>query len=507
MTSLLTRPLVAAPERAALPTRPRRRGWLAPVIIGAIGFLLSFIGSWIPSVWYDEAATITSATRSWGQLWSEIHTVDAVHGVYYAFMHVVFDAFGYSPLVLRLPSSIAVGATAAIIVILVRRVNRPQLAVVAGLLFCIIPRVTWMGGEGRSYAISALLAASLTLVLSHAIESRQRRWWLLYGGLVLVSCAIFVYLALVVLAHGIGLAIAVRRGHSRGRAGLWFLGSVAAAGILLSPLLALVRGERNQISWIAPISKQTVQQVYLTQWFWGTDLFPAIAWVLMAVGTVALLRRRSGSLAMLVLPALIVPTGLLIAISALWEPLYSPRYLSMCTPFVAIAMAAGLDLARRRWVAAIVLVVLAGIALPHVVTVQRAPEAKKESSWSQVADLITRERAADGAATRTAIIYGPVRHHATATTRVIEYAYPTAFAGTTDVTLKTPAAESGALWETHRSLAASVDRLAGSNVAYLITSVKQDRRPSTIATLTPLGWHLDHSWRLTDVNVLRFVRS
>ena len=96
--------LQLAPQRIHVSRRAA-----APVAVGFFAFLLCLIAITVPSVWYDEAATVSSATRSWTQLWAEVHTVDAVHALYYAGMHLVFDVFGYSPLTLRLPSAIAIG--------------------------------------------------------------------------------------------------------------------------------------------------------------------------------------------------------------------------------------------------------------------------------------------------------------------------------------------------------------------------------------------------------------
>ena len=41
--------------------------------IGALAVVATAAFSWVPSIWYDEAATVTSATRSWPQLWAELH--------------------------------------------------------------------------------------------------------------------------------------------------------------------------------------------------------------------------------------------------------------------------------------------------------------------------------------------------------------------------------------------------------------------------------------------------
>ena len=170
-----------------------RPAWVAPALVGVFALTVSLPGLDTPSVWYDEVATISGSTRTFSQLWQLLGSVDAVHGVYYALMQVVFELLGYSPFTLRLPSAVAVAITAAIVVLLGRRIDGPLLGIVGGIVFAILPRVTWMAGEGRSYALSAMLAAILTLVLFRAIAAGSRRWWLLYAFVLTVQAVHFVY--------------------------------------------------------------------------------------------------------------------------------------------------------------------------------------------------------------------------------------------------------------------------------------------------------------------------
>ncbi|MET4783376.1 hypothetical protein [Glaciihabitans sp. UYNi722] len=47
-------------------------------------------------------------------------------------------------------------------------------------------------------------------------------------------------------------------------------------------------------------------------------------------------------------------------------------------------------------------------------------------------------------------------------------------------------------------------RLAGVGVVWLVTSDKQDWRPSITQKLGALGYALDGEWSFTGVNVLRY---
>jgi mannosyltransferase len=352
MSTLLTRPAALAVAPGAI-RRPRQK-LVAPITLGTLAFLVTVAGNWIPSLWNDEVATVTSATRTWGQLFAEVQHVDAVHAVYYSFMHVWFDLVGYSPFTLRLPSAIAIGASAALLVVVVRMIADARLAITSALIFAVIPRVAWAGGEGRSYAISALLAVTITLLLVVALRRDRARWWILYGAATLLASTVFIYLALLVLAHGVSvfalrnraLSPAAALGPRRHPLRHWVI-AAATIAIVSLPFARLVMGEGSQVSWIPRISFATIESVALTQWFWKSPGFAVIAWTLIATAIVILLaRRRRNILAAVILPAVFIPTAALVIVSAIYDPLYTPRYVTMCTPFVAVAMAVPLGLLR-----------------------------------------------------------------------------------------------------------------------------------------------------------------
>ena len=483
-------------ERRALVVRHRA---LAPIAIGLLAFLVSAVGIGTPSIWYDEAATVSSATRTLPQLWLELGNVDAVHGLYYFFLHGLFQVFGYSPIVLRMPSALAIGAAAALVVLLGRRLGSPRFAVLAGLIFAFLPRATWAGSEGRSYALTALVAVTVTLVLVIAVRDGRRRWWILYATLAVVGCVLFVYLALILVAHAITMLIARPLGMRR-----WMF-SIAAAGLVIVPFGLAVVGQSGQLSWLKPIGPATLGQVLRDQWFYTSDAWAWLGWAGLVVGAVLLVRRSRGfSSAVILLPALVVPTVALLAVTQLYTPIYTPRYVTMCLPFVALVLAAALDRVRSRAILAVA-VALAVVLGTQQAIEQRMPDAKEFSSWSAVADYIAAQRAEHPAAA-VGVLYGTVAHHPTTTTRVIEYSYPAAFAGTVDITLQTPAAETGQLWETTSPLPDSLARTTGLDTIYLVTSTARDPRPATTQALASVGWRLESTKVIGLIDVLEYTR-
>ena len=348
-----------------------------------------------------------------------------------------------------------------------------------------------------------------------------------------VATTLVLYASLVVLAHGVTVvctALAARRVGAPGPSGWaalrgWLAASVTA-GLVLLPFAGEVVSQAGQVSWIKEIGARTFDDIVVVQWFLFNPAFAAFGWVLILGGLGVLVRqswqrrstsatavagpetttvRGATSLLALVLPWLVVPTLALIVLSLVMTPVFSPRYLAFAAPAAAILMAIAVSALPRHWLRVTAVLACVALTAPGYVA-QRLPEAKQQSSWNEVADLIAAERALEPAGRGEAIIYGPVRQHPSATTRVIAYSYPDAFAGLLDVKLKTPAAETGQLWETRYPLDEVTDRFTGMDTVWLVTSNKQDWRPSVTAKLAVLGYDLNTEWNLTGVNVLRFQK-
>ncbi|MGO9099068.1 MAG: hypothetical protein ACLP9Y_06355, partial [Mycobacterium sp.] len=130
---------------AASVSRPRRRGRLLDPL--AIAVLASLVGGAVasrPSLWFDESATISaSASRSLPDLWRMLGHIDAVHGLFYLLMHGWFALVPPTEFWSRVPSCLAVGGAAAGVVVFGKQFLPRTTAVCAGIVFAILPRVTW----------------------------------------------------------------------------------------------------------------------------------------------------------------------------------------------------------------------------------------------------------------------------------------------------------------------------------------------------------------------------
>lgn len=519
-----TTTLAAARETA--PQRTARTGRLDAVLVGLVATIVGGALLWVPSVWYDEAATVVAATRSWSELWRTVQTVDIVHLAWYALMHVWFDLVGYSPTTLRLPSAVLTGVAAGLTVVLGRRLVDRRTGIVAGLLLAVLPRTTLVATEGRSFALSTMLAVILTLVLLGALDRTLRRvptrtsgrvralapWWAGYALLAVASTWSFLYLALLLAAHAVTvLLVVLREGRSRDslEALACFVGTGVVAAAATLPVALASERQSGQVSWIDAPSLATVRQFFVTQWSIGNEPFAWLMWAAAIAGVVVAVRTgrrgRLGGLLRTTLPWLLVPTLTLLALSLVLDPLWSPRYQTFSAPALALLMAVGVTALPWRAAVAGVVVVAAALSAPTWVE-QRQPTAKDVSAWDQVADIVAAERATEPEGTREGIVYGPVRRHPSATSRIIEYTYPDAFRGLDDLTLETPAAETGGLWEEQYDLEEVLDRVDDLDSVWLVTSDRQDWRPRVTELLASKGFTLDDQWQVPRTNVLLYRR-
>jgi Predicted membrane protein len=479
--------------------------------VGLGASLVSAVGYWNPSLWTDEAATISDATRTLPQLWTLIHHIDAVHALYYLFMHFWTAVFGIAPWSIRLPSILAVGMAAAGMVVLGRLVATPRLGLYAGAVFALLPRVTWAGGEARSSAAAGMVAVWLTVVLVRAAQ-RGRAWWALYAALAAFGVLLFLFLALVVVAQGITIAWEFR---GRCRQTLRWALAAGAAGVALVPFLLLALPQSGQIIVGKNSLVGTSANVLIDQPFLGSIptrghdfvLDPPYNWGIAAMvvsgmcwlfAAWALLRYRGSArsepgigLIKLAVPSLLVPTAVILLYSLVKSPIYHPRYFIISAPAMSLLLAAGLSTLAGRRTAFVALAGVVTLALP-IYSMQRGVYAKA-SDWKQVAQIID-QRALPG----DVVVYGKLADKQSQTTRQIEIAYRGRLSQLRDITLRRTGIERNDPWPSSRPLSAVVHTVDGAPRVWLIV----DPAPGFAAlidgyrhTLAVAGYRVTWSWR------------
>ena len=456
--------------------------WTAPAGIGLLAFVVAFVGSWVPSFWDDEIATISAAGRSPAELVELLRSVDAVHGFYYFLMHAWTTVFGFSEVAMRMPSALAVGFACVGTVLIGRRLGSESVGIAAGLVLAVLPRMVWAGTEARQSAFTALLAVALTLLLVRAWETNRTIDWVLYGVCAVAGVCMFMFFALAVASHALAAIILRKRP-------LAMLVTCAAAGAAVLPFLLFATTQKAQVEWIQNRSLlQNLTIAAVKQFFYGDDrptgnlppewilgfvLVLGVTEVLLVVWGLWSVRRIAAyrPLVVLSLAGVALPMFGLLLVSVVAQPVYVARYLTFTAPLFALLVGLGLDRLRpgslsgrfdpkghpstgRPWLlaAAAALVVLSSLV----------PQLTIKSLVNEPAD--TERQMAEFIAAQTPRPAGAV--YAYPELRDMALAYPEDFRLVTDLSLAETPADSGTLWG--KNAAVTAERLRGRGDVWFV---------------------------------------
>jgi mannosyltransferase len=510
------------------------RPWLLAVLMGALASVVGFAGSWRVSMWIDEGYTLSVATRSVHDVWRMVHTIDIVHALYNVILHPWLQIVGVSAASVRLPSTLAVGVAGAGVVVLTRRLAGTHAAIAAGLVFAVLPRVTSIGMEGRSYATTTAVAVWMTVLFVSLIRRPALAKYIGYAVLGAFAISLNIFLVLLLGAHGVALLIDRRFQLSRI---FWsWLAAAIAALVGGMPVLLVAMSQAGQIGPTRLSLLGYARSALVNQWFLGETptifvsggtitgsadahdwwkpasvLLAAVCWL---IGAYAVLRRdpagdapagRPGFRPVL-LSWIIIPTAALIGYALVGSPIYNPRYLSFGAPAVTALVGIGLVRLRwgwPRWVAAALILVL---AVP-VYASQRTPYAKGGADWMQVSQFVAEHRG-PGDAVYFAPRQPPTGNVIRLTSRTAAILYPAAYAGMVDLTLVSTPAQSGDLLGVSRMLTASADELDGITSVFVVR--RRDYPAASVASDTAVlaraGFRPGPSWQGPIDNVTQFVR-
>lgn len=496
-------------ERINAPGRRRSAanapGWAIASALGAIGFVASVVGSGIPSLWGDEAASVLSAERPLPSLFPMLGRVDAVHGTYYLFLHFWVGAFGTSPTAVRFPSAIAAGLIVAGVFVLATTLATRRLGILSSLICAFLPRTLIMGGEARSYAMSTALAVWLTILLVTLVRRRDTRRlvWLGYGLGLAIGLYLFLYLALLVPVHTVYVLFRSRHPLTRRR---WVQGTLFAA-ILAVPIIWYGYQERQQIAFLKHRHYVTLPNILVDEWFGGpSGWFAVVAWGLILVALIAVIRlawrrRWVSSLALLALAWLVLPTVLLLAMNAV-SPTYSIRYLSQSDPAAAILIGMGILALRRRWLVVAAMVLVFAVALPFDVAA-RAPTAYNGSDWAEVSQYVhTVARPGE------AVVFDNSTRPSLRP-RLALRMYPDDWARLVDVELTTAYYDTSWLWDRTAALETVAPRLDTISSA-LVVDLKNStdyHAHADLYTLENLGFTLRHTHVIDNTVIYQLTRD
>jgi mannosyltransferase len=499
----------------------QRRGAFDPLVVGVLAAAISLAGAARPSFWYDEAATISASySRSLGQLWQMLGNVDAVHGLYYLFMHGWFQVFPPTEFWARAPSGLAVGGAAAGVVVLGGQFSSRTVALASGVLCGVLPRTTWAGIEARPYALSMMAAVWITVLFVVAARRNSAWSWLSYGIAMAISIVLDAYLVLVVLAHLVFIAVFERTRKTL----LRFAITSAVAVCALAPFLAAAAGQTHQISWVPPIEHRTIEDVAVQQYFERSPPFALLSALVVAAAIVlwlsrsARLARGDRQLLTIAVAWLVIPTALIVIWSALVHPIYTPRYLAFTAPAMALILGVcTAAVAAKPWAATALVTLLAVAATPNYIRAQRNPYAKYGMDYSQVADLITAKAApGDCLLVNDTVTFMP------APMRPLMAARPDAYRKLVDLTLWRRATDRRDVFDTNLIPEVVAQPLSHCGVVWIITQADpavpaheqgSALPPGPVYGPTPafavprdLGFRLAERWQFNLVQVIKAER-
>ncbi len=492
-------------------------GWWAPIGLGLLGVLVSAWGSWIPSLWGDEATSSVSARRSFGSLLMMAQHVDAVHSTYYALMHLWVDVFGFSAFALRFPSAIAAGVAVAGVFVLVRwSGGSVRFATLAAVLCAIVPRITYAGEEARSFAMTAAVATWILVVVTGTLSGRirQRIGWTLTAVLMAVGAYLFMYTLLTELAIVAMISVAPnRRAHRRA----WTI-STAATALAVVPVVAAGWLERAQIAYLNTKVTTDPHSLLVGVWFWDTQV-AVVSWACIVLAIVAAIvaRRRprqgpDGRFDLMLVVWAFAPPALLVVAQVAFHG-FSSRYMAFTAPAVAILTARGITalwhLGERIRGTRIAGRVAAAVALGALVITtgfvwadQRTPYAKNGSDWAQVSavvgahakpgqDVLFDETASDSRRTRLAM-----------------RAYPGGFRGLHDVALTSPYWKNTTWHDYALTITKAVERGRVTASTVWVVQWDGDKSHGTEgeAALRAAGYHAVRTWKLHTDTVIEYQK-
>ncbi|MCX5194422.1 hypothetical protein OOK31_11025 [Streptomyces sp. NBC_00249] len=391
------------------------------------------------SMWRDESTTWQVAHRPLGALWELLGRVDAVHGLYYLFMHGVFGFWDGGLWALRLPSVVGTALAAAGVAAVAHRLARgrgeparparpARAALFSGCGYALLPPVQMYAQEGRSYGLVAAAVVWATYLM-------LRERWAGYAAVLLLGCWLHEFAVLALLAHA--------PAAWRSRGWRWGAGAVVAGVLPLAVVSA--RQAQAQLGWLGRPSWQD----------WA-------AYGVLVAAVLLLARGADRALVRVAVPLALLPPGLLMVVS-LVHPWYVDRYVLYALAGLALLAGTRLAGARVRWAWPLV----AALLVPAAVWSGwlRTPESRKDDALGVAA--VVRELARPG----DAVLFMPSRR------REWLLSSPGVYGGLRDVALERSPRDSGTLH--------------GAELPPERIREGLSRSPRVIALLDPAGQPLD----------------
>ncbi|MEU6425778.1 glycosyltransferase family 39 protein [Microbispora sp. NPDC046973] len=508
-----------APERAARLDRPAVVTVVPAVLALAAG--LWELGG--PPPWRDEAATVSAVGRTLPQLAHLLQSVDAVHGLYYALMHVIAGLSGTAEVALRIPSVVAGALAAAGTGAIGRALGAPRAGLYGGVLLALMPIFSRYVQEARPYPMTAAAAVGVTLLFLRVMRSPTSGVLAAYAMGLTVLAYFNLFAFLVVGAHGVAAIL------SRGPLLRWACAATPALAAV-APLAWLGSRQSAQVGWIprpdvTDVGRLAVQLFGdlggatgpgVAPLTWALALFGLAYGVVVGVHRARAARRAEESaeesaekpaetpgetpaeehaetpaaLARLTLPWLLVPALVLLAASWTAHPVYVFRYVFCCVPAAALLAGAGLA-ALPPGLAAAVLAAWLGLSVPGQLAT-RGPDGRQDDPRPVMALLAAEAKPGDG------VLFVPAK------VRKYEAVYPSVFGRLRDVALARSPEKDGSFPGREVSTRVLAARLEGLRTLWVVGHTGKNAMPARRRALVARSFAPAGRWTFRGLFVDRY---
>ena len=299
-----------------------------PLLLGLVAAAVGSVQLARASFWLDEAFSVNLAARPWPGFLQEITHHEGNQAAYFVLLKLW--PFPHTELGARSLSVLCTSGTAVTLYFLgVRLVDR-WVGVAAALMVSTTPFALQATQEARGYALLMLASVGCMLALVRAVQQgRGWLWWALTAGLLPY---VHLYGALVVVGQ---LPWALRAAP---RAKV--LSAIAGAGVLAAPmaLWAQTHQHSRQLFFLKAPGLEAIGGALAVLAARSAPLLLLLV-AATALGLGFLARRPT--LALLVVPWLVLTPLVVVVGSHLGTPAYQPRYLAGIAPALALLFALG----------------------------------------------------------------------------------------------------------------------------------------------------------------------
>jgi mannosyltransferase len=350
-------PARSSPMRTATSIRAFQVDVLVP---GLLALILGLITLGRKAWWFDEAYDIWLAQNPWVKYIAKAGYYEPSQALYLVFFKFWTIFTPESEWFTRFPSVVAAAAAAALVGVLGTRLFNRSTGLLAGILMATNATVVAWSQQTRTYALAALAAVVVTLLVLCAMESESRRPWLIYGIAGGIGIYAHFFIGFVLASHAVLLP---RMSATQKRLFREAWAIIALALVVAAPFVA-VAGHGNT-NWIPPTSWHQLRVAIST-----LIGFNALALVAAGIGAVAILVDRTQSAARwkgVLLGAWAVSPLIGALIVSVIKPMLVGRFLIVSTPALALLGGAALNRIRPRWIAAGGAILLLALSMKEVV--------------------------------------------------------------------------------------------------------------------------------------------